>query len=550
MPVVLAAGVCCAIAMLVWLGYVSTREWQRQTNVLLEQREAEALALASTALGRDMKGAWTTIIAPVNVLELGEEAQYDLMQTAARAFARFPYPESFILWRNSEPTGQTTYVFNRTERTPPWDRNGPSDEPFPVSPARDPSPLREAIDLVRDSKPITRFVSVNATIDGIPYQIVAHRMFSTTPPHPLNAMVAFTVNLEWVKREYFGPLLLQVAHIGGNQQTLSLSAVDPAGRVVATSGSAATTGLDLQRSFPLLFLDADVAASSFRDKGPMEQWSLHVRPSVDNPLLAAQQGTRLMFFLMALAATISTGALLMTVRAVRASAKLASMKSDFVAAVTHDLKTPVAAIRLIGDTLAQRRYESIETVAVYARLLSQEAARLSRSIDGLLTYSKYTAWRNTPVSSSAYDIADIIEDALDELRPLLDQLQFDLTVDVPRTLSPVAADRPALVQVMECVIDNAIKYSSDTRTLSIVGRMGAGRVHVSFIDQGIGIPAEDIPRVFDRFYRGHNVSKAGSGLGLTIAHRILQTHGGTIGIRSTVNAGTEVELSLVAANVS
>ncbi len=103
---------------------------------------------------------------------------------------------------------------------------------------------------------------------------------------------------------------------------------------------------------------------------------------------------------------------------------------------------------------------------------------------------------------------------------------------------------------MECVIDNAIKYSSDTRTLSIVGRMGAGRVHVSFIDQGIGIPAEDIPRVFDRFYRGHNVSKAGSGLGLTIAHRILQTHGGTIGIRSTVNAGTEVELSLVAANVS
>ena len=132
MHVVLAAGVCCAIAMLVWLGYVSTREWQRQTNVLLEQREAEALALASTALGRDMKGAWNTVIAPVNVLELGDEAQYDLMQAAARAFARFPYPESFILWRNSEPTGQTTYVFNRTERTPPWDRNGPSDEQFPV----------------------------------------------------------------------------------------------------------------------------------------------------------------------------------------------------------------------------------------------------------------------------------------------------------------------------------------------------------------------------------------------------------------------------------
>jgi signal transduction histidine kinase len=226
------------------------------------------------------------------------------------------------------------------------------------------------------------------------------------------------------------------------------------------------------------------------------------------------------------------------------------MKSDFVAAVTHDLKTPVAAIRLVGDTLARRRYDSVETVADYARLLSQEAARLSRSIDGLLTYSRYTEWSRTPVSSSAFDIADVIEDALEELRPLLDQLGFDLTVDVPRSLSPVSADRPALVQVVECVIDNAIKYSADAPALRIVGRMDAGRVRVSFSDKGIGIPPEDIRHVFDRFYRGHNVSKAGSGLGLTIAQRIVNAHGGTIDIRSTINVGTDVELSLLPAKVA
>src|SRR5439155_6661572 len=116
----------------------------------------------------------------------------------------------------------------------------------------------------------------------------------------------------------------------------------------------------------------------------------HVNTSASNPLLSVQNSTRQMFFLMALATIISTTALLLTVRAVRSSAALASMKSDFVAAVTHELKTPVAAIRLVGDTLAQRRYESIDTVAEYAQLLSHEAARLSRSIDGLLTYSKYT----------------------------------------------------------------------------------------------------------------------------------------------------------------
>jgi two-component system phosphate regulon sensor histidine kinase PhoR len=222
------------------------------------------------------------------------------------------------------------------------------------------------------------------------------------------------------------------------------------------------------------------------------------------------------------------------------------MKSDFVAAVTHELKTPVAAIRLVGDTLAQRRYESIDTVADYARLLSQEAARLSRSIDGLLTYSKYTALKNVAVSVSVCEVADIVEEALEGLRPLLDGQKFDLRVDVPRTLPPVAADRQALVQVFECIIDNAIKYSSDERRLDIVGRADSGLVRITFADRGIGIPAEDIPRVFDRFHRGQNAGSAGSGLGLTIARRIIGAHKGAIAIRSTVNVGTEVELSLVA----
>jgi signal transduction histidine kinase len=250
---------------------------------------------------------------------------------------------------------------------------------------------------------------------------------------------------------------------------------------------------------------------------------------------------------MVLAATLSTVALLMTMRAVRASAALASMKSDFVAAVTHELKTPVAAIRLVGDTLARRRYESVETVADYARLLSQEAARLSRSIDGLLTYAKYTRWRQNPESLGTLEVADVVEDALEGLRPLLDQQQFELAIDMPRTLPQVAADRIALVQVVECVIDNAMKYSAERRRLTIAGRNGSGRVHINVSDCGVGIPPEDLPRVFDRFYRGRNVASAGSGLGLTIARRILQAHGGTIEIRSTVGVGTEVDLSLPAA---
>src|SRR4051812_29779376 len=119
-PLLVAAGVCSAIVMLVWLGFVSTRERQRQTDVLLEQRQAEAVALASTALSRDMKGVWTTVLAPLNVFELEDQTPYDFMRTAARAFARFPYPESFVVWRaGSGAIPASTFAFNRTERVPP-----------------------------------------------------------------------------------------------------------------------------------------------------------------------------------------------------------------------------------------------------------------------------------------------------------------------------------------------------------------------------------------------------------------------------------------------
>src|SRR5262249_56012940 len=105
---------------------------------------------------------------------------------------------------------------------------------------------------------------------------------------------------------------------------------------------------------------------------------------------ATLQGTRRMFFRLTFPAAASLLALVLTVRADRASVALATMKSDFVAAVTHELKTPVALIRLVGDTLANGRYSSPKTVQEYAGLLSLQASRLAHSIDSLLTYARYS----------------------------------------------------------------------------------------------------------------------------------------------------------------
>ena len=92
-----------ATMALVWFGYVATREWRSGTNLLVERRANEALALVRAALSADMKGAWITAIVPFNTTNLDEDPPYSMFQVAARTFARFPYPESFVLWKHTGP---------------------------------------------------------------------------------------------------------------------------------------------------------------------------------------------------------------------------------------------------------------------------------------------------------------------------------------------------------------------------------------------------------------------------------------------------------------
>jgi two-component system phosphate regulon sensor histidine kinase PhoR len=252
-----------------------------------------------------------------------------------------------------------------------------------------------------------------------------------------------------------------------------------------------------------------------------------------------------MFILISIAAGASLLALVLTVRADRASAALASMKSDFVAAVTHELKTPVASIRLVGDTLANGRYNSPTTVREYAGLLSVEASRLGNSIDNLLTYARYSS---SPAASSTElaDVgpADLVEDALQGLRPVLANQEFDLVIDVPPDLPQVCVDRPAMIQALDNIVDNAIKYSTNEKHLAVKGRATARSVTLTVRDRGTGIASKDLSRVFERFYRGGKATVSGSGLGLPIAKRIVESHGGRIEVRSAVGSGTEVDVTL------
>jgi len=534
-----------ATMALVWFGYVATREWRSGTNLLLERRANEALALVRVAFSGDMKGAWITAIVPFNTANLDEDPPYSMFQVAARTFARFPYPESLVLWKHTGEEG-ATYVFNRADRPPAWETRLSSDDPFPVVLLRDPPALAGLVAAVRkQADAASPFIMLEQSIDGTPYQIVAHALFASGPSHALLGFMAFTVNEQWLQSQYFDPLVAQVEKIGGDRGGLSITVSDDEGRVVTKAAPIQPDGSDLHTRFPLLFIDPALVTSISSRPTRVREWTVHVRSLPDQALLATLEGARRMFFLISIAAGASLLALVLTVRADRASAALASMKSDFVAAVTHELKTPVASIRLVGDTLANGRYTSPKTVQEYAGLLSVEASRLGASIDNLLTYARYSS---SPAVSSTeladVEPADLIEDALQGVRPVLASQKFDLVIDVPPDLPQICVDRPAMIQALDNIVDNAIKYSTTEKHLAVSARANGKSVTLTVRDRGTGIPRKDLSRVFERFYRGGNVTVSGSGLGLPIAKRIVESHGGRIEVRSAIGSGTEVDVTL------
>jgi signal transduction histidine kinase len=164
-------------------------------------------------------------------------------------------------------------------------------------------------------------------------------------------------------------------------------------------------------------------------------------------------------------------------------------------------------------------------------------------VDNLLTVSRVQDIDRFYTFESV-DPGTLLEDALNRFQSHLKEQGFEVNVDIPAPLPPVYADRTAILQVLENVLDNAIRYSNGTRRLIISASASDAQVSLKIADHGRGISPIDAPHVFEKFYRGHDVSAGGSGLGLPIAQRIMKDHRGDVRLESTLGAGTVVEIVL------
>jgi signal transduction histidine kinase len=236
--------------------------------------------------------------------------------------------------------------------------------------------------------------------------------------------------------------------------------------------------------------------------------------------------------------------IVVTWRLMRRETEMARLKSDFVANVSHDLKTPLSVIRMFGETLEMGRLDDEAKRRDYYRVITRESERLSRLIDNVLDFSRIEGGRRR------YDfvptaVEPLVRDTLEAFAYPLAQQAFKVEVDVAPDLPEVAMDAEAVAQALANLVDNAIKYSADEKAVRVTARLIDDRLALVVEDRGLGIPLDEQAKIFDKFYRvgrSDTQGRRGSGVGLALVRHVAEAHGGRIAVLSRPGEGSRFTL--------
>jgi two-component system phosphate regulon sensor histidine kinase PhoR len=302
----------------------------------------------------------------------------------------------------------------------------------------------------------------------------------------------------------------------------------------------------------LLSIDGKKAAGSRTDREVME--SLPVRFGEDLRLeiialhpdimeASARQQGRWTLGLLAFAVVISAGSLGLIHRAVLRERRLNSMKSQFVASVSHELRAPVASIRLMADALEAEKVTA-DTVKEFHRLIAREGARLSTLVGNVLDHARIEQGRRV-WKMEACDLAELTADTLRVMEPLAKEKNITLKSN----LSPVEAsvDTGAIQQALVNLLDNAIKFSPAGSSVEVSLSIDGSCWRLSVQDEGHGISKEEQSRIFERFYRlGDELRREtqGTGIGLSLVKAIAEAHGGKVQLQSEPGNGSTFTLHI------
>ena len=232
--------------------------------------------------------------------------------------------------------------------------------------------------------------------------------------------------------------------------------------------------------------------------------------------------------------------LYLTYRLVQKDSELAKLKSDFVSRVSHDLRTPLATIRAVGEMLEMGAVPNREREKEYFSFITSESQRLSRLIDNVLDLSRISAGKRVYTIKPG-DIAKTISNTTQAFRQYVKAEGFDIRYEADDDLPIVVLDEDAISQALINLMDNAVKFSRSEKVVWVSLRRHGSEIVLSVRDRGVGIAPGELKLIFSQFYRadgGRAVSGKGAGIGLSIVKHIAEAHGGRVEAQSTPGEGS------------
>jgi signal transduction histidine kinase len=273
---------------------------------------------------------------------------------------------------------------------------------------------------------------------------------------------------------------------------------------------------------------------------------LGIRPYGTTIAEISNHWTRLAFGGLGALSLLMGGGMLLAYRNVSRELALAKLKSDFVSNVSHELRTPLSLIRLYAETLELGRISTRGKHQEYYEIIRKESERLTSLINNILDFSRIEAGKKE-YSFRETDMADLVRSTLDSYRFEIEQNGFQFEQQIDNNLPQLRVDREAIARSLLNLVNNAVKYSATEKYLGVHLYRRDGDVNLEVVDHGIGIPAKEQLKIFEKFYRVgdplvHNTK--GSGLGLSLVQHIVQAHGGVVAVESAPGRGSKFIITL------
>ena len=286
---------------------------------------------------------------------------------------------------------------------------------------------------------------------------------------------------------------------------------------------------------------------------PAQQWQLMVQHPAGSVEVAVAKLRRRSLATGFGLLTVLAGSMVLILSVARRAERLANLQMDFVTGVSHELCTPLAVIQSAAENLADGVVDDPEQMQAYGTMIREQSRRLERLVDEVLLFAAHRAGRTTcelrPIA-----IADTVAQSLARSAPMLRDAGFDVEQEISADLPLVVADPGAIGKCMENLFNNAVKYASASRWVAVRARLVPipnPEVQITVEDKGIGIPARDLPNIFEPFYRVQGVRDGhfrGVGLGLYLVKHMMEQMGGRVSVSSELGRGSFFVLHFPVAN--